>query len=67
MRVRPRLERWPWTISLPNNGNQIPAYINSVNSWFFLAEEGFEIQGPYSDTDACLSWNVVATEWRGTC
>ena len=53
----------PWTISLPNNGNQVPAYINSTNSWIYLAEEGYEIQGPYADTAACGTWKDV-TQWE---
>ena len=52
--------------ALRNNGNQVPAYINSVNSWIYLAEEGYEIQGPYADTDACRR-DEDATEWAGTC
>jgi hypothetical protein len=57
----------PWVMSAGNNGNQIPVYINSVNSWIFLAEEGFEIQGPYADTDAC-SVMEDATGWdAGPC
>jgi hypothetical protein len=56
----------PWVISSGNNGNSIPGFINSVNSWIFLAEEGFEIQGPYADTDACNTMKT-ATGWGGTC
>ena len=43
-----------------------PDLANSVNSWFFVAEEGFEIQGPYFDGLACLGMQV-ATEYPGGC
>jgi hypothetical protein len=55
----------PWVTSLGGT-NAVPIYINSVNSWIFLAEEGVEIQGPYADTDACNTMKT-STGWGGSC
>ena len=51
LRFRPRLERWP--VDHQPSATTEPrsrSYINSINSWIYLAEEGYEIQGPYADT-----------------
>ena len=55
----------PWIMSA-EQGHAIPSYINSVNSWLFIAQEGFEIQDPYSDSLACHGM-LFATGWGGTC
>jgi hypothetical protein len=54
----------PWVWSANPGG--IPTYVNSVNSWFISAEEGFEVQGPYFDSTACLVMKF-ATEYAGGC
>lgn len=55
----------PWVTSLGQQ-NAFPIYVNSVNSWLYLAEEGHEIQGPYAETTACGMMDTL-TGWPGTC
>ena len=52
----------PWIVGLSGTSG----YINSDNSWLYLAEEGHEIQGPYFDTQVCNFWKLV-TGWGGAC
>jgi hypothetical protein len=42
------------------------AYTNSVVSYYYTSQAGFELQGPYFDTTACAFWKGF-TGWTGTC
>jgi hypothetical protein len=52
----------PWILGF----SESTGYINSVNSWLYLAQEGHEIQGPYFDTTSCSDWKSW-TGWGGAC
>ena len=45
----------PWILFFSGDGG----FINSVNSWLYLAQEGAEIQGPYYDTYSCQVWKAL--------
>jgi hypothetical protein len=51
----------PWILFFANAN-----WINSLNSWLYLAQEGSEIQGPYHDTQVCNFWKFWVG-WSGTC